>query len=121
MRGEVFAEPDGELRPLAGRFLECDHLAEPAASLVLEEDVAARLEGELVERGLKGEAAPVDGGRERRDRALELAPDAPVAVQPARERPRLDRHATSLHSSMGTASPAPSCPSSTVQASSRTS
>jgi hypothetical protein len=48
--------------------------ADLAQRLVAEHDVAAEPQLEALDRGLEGEAAPVDGRGERQDRGLDLRP-----------------------------------------------
>ena len=64
----ALAQRDRKIGPFGGGGFERDHLAEPASSEV---DVAARLEGEAVERSLEREAPPVHRGRHRDDGLLE--------------------------------------------------
>ena len=118
--GEVVAESDREVGSLAARRLERDHLAEPRLALALEHDVAPGLEGQVVQRGLEREAAPVDRGGQRDDCPLEVAPHVAVALEPGLELLGCRAHATSRHSSMSTSRPAAPSSSSTVQASSST-
>ena len=51
--------------------LDRDDLPEPASVALVEHDVGSGLESEPVQRRLKGKAAPVDRGRDRRKRSLE--------------------------------------------------
>ena len=116
VRGVVLAERDGELRPFTAGGLEGDYLPEPRFTRAFEHDVAARLDREPVQRGLKREPPAVDRGRERVDRPLELGAEIPVLGEPAVD----PAHATSRHSSTATSMPAAPSSNSTVQASSIT-
>ena len=60
---------------LAGVDLDClerSHLAERALPVALEHDVATEPQLETLERRLEGEAAAIDGRRQRQDRVLGL-------------------------------------------------
>ena len=113
---DVGPQRNGKLRPLLAGSLERDHLAEPRLVPALEHDVAAGLDGELVQRGLERESPAVDRRGEREDRPLQLGAEVPVLGQPAFDL----AHATSLHSSMATSMPPAPSSNSTVQASSIT-
>ena len=52
-----------------------------AAAVRFQDDVAARLELEVVERSLEAEASPVHRGGEGNDRPLEIAPQVAVLLE----------------------------------------
>ena len=91
--GDVVGERDRQVGALAAGRLQGDQLPEPRLAPVLEHDVAAGLEGEVVQRRLEREPPPVHRGRERDDRPLEVAPQVPVARRAGLELVGRRRHA----------------------------
>ncbi len=62
-----FADLPPDLGPVHVGDLDVEHLAEPPGAVVLDRRIPAGLELEIPQRSLEGEAAPVDGGRQRED------------------------------------------------------